>query len=116
MNFLNRRPMISNNLGCFHNLPPVYIRMIRASRIIAGISRTVRISNASRIAPPTNIQATPPADLHSAGEPANRRAIESVRFEQNKFLISLLAVALRACREMKMARPNEECSASDHSS
>jgi len=108
--------MIRNDLRRFHSLSPVYIRMIRASRTIAGISRTVRTSTASRIAPQTTIQATSPVDLHCAVEPANRRAIESVRLEQNKFLISLLSVALRVCREMKMWTAKEECSLPYHSS
>ena len=90
--------------------------MIRASRIMAGISRTVRTSTVSRIAPPTNIQATSPADLHCDLEPVNRRAIESESFEQKKFLISLFPVALRVCRQMKMCTANEECGASYHSS
>jgi len=90
--------------------------MIRASRTIAGISRTVRTSSASRIAPPTNIQATSPADRHWAVDPANRCATESLRVEQKRFLISLLPVALRVCRELRLWTTNEECSASYHSS
>jgi hypothetical protein len=116
MDFLNRWLMIRNNLGRFHSVPPVYIRMIRASRTIAGISRTVRTSTVSRIAPPTNIQATSPADLHCTVEPVNRRATESVCLEQKGFLISLLPVALRVCREMKMWTAKEECSVPYHSS
>jgi hypothetical protein len=116
MNFLNFWLMIRNDLRRFHSVPPVYIRIIRASRTIAGISRTVSTSRVSRIAPPTTIQATSPADLHCAVEPANRRAIESVGLEQKRFLISLLSVALRVCREMELWTANEECSVPYHSS